>query len=145
MKKYFIITIALFIGLAVNGQQIFKELSSGKSGTYVYNGSALRGDTVKKNTSKNYDFYTGSLFNTFQAQVLSDTITGKPKTRYYVYQSPDYVNWYYIDSSRTVTGGATNVTAKTSPFNPYIRLIAKGVDSTQKTLVQKIIITYKTE
>lgn len=143
MKKYFIITITMFIALAVNGQQIFKEISGAR--TYIYNGSALRGDTVKKNTSKNYDFYCGTLINTFQAQVLSDTITGKPKVRYYVYQSPDYVNWYYIDSSRTVTGGGTNVTAKTTPFNPYVRLIAKGVDSTQKTLIQKIVVTYKTE
>ena len=144
MKKYFIVIVALMFAVFANGQQIFKDLKTG-SKTYAYAGSAAKGDTVIKSQSKNYDFFTGTLFNTMQFQVETDTVTGKPKTRYYIYQSFDYQNWYYVDSSRTVTGGGFGLTAKATLFAPFGRLIVKGIDSTQKTVVNRIIVTYKTE
>jgi hypothetical protein len=127
--------------------QTFISPSGGAKGSksYVYNGTAAKGDTVKIWNIKNYDFFSASLFNTFQAQVTLDTITGKPKAKLYIYQSFDYVKWYAVDSTISITGGITGITAKSTLFAPYARVSIRGIDSTQKTLVQKIITVIKND
>jgi hypothetical protein len=138
MKKYFIIGFLLIFTLSVFGQRpATKQINS--AGSYNFYGSVAKGDTINKDASLNYVYYCPSLFNTMQSQVLTDTVTGKPKVRLYIYQSFDGVNWVYADSATTITGGAIGRTTKTTVFAPYSKLIVKAIDSTQKTVILKVI------
>lgn len=144
MKNILIIILSfLFVGYTSAQYPDIKSVSATK--TYTYIGSNVHGDTVKVNTTKTYTYYSPTLFNTAQFQVLTDTVTGKPKTRLYIYQSADNSNWVYADSATTITGGATGRTTKTTVFNPYVQLRVKGVDSTQKTVIPKVIAILKVE
>lgn len=144
MKKIFslLIMICFVVGLSAQSNSV-KTISSTK--TYTYNGSNALGDTVIKNATKTYTYFASTLFNTAQFQVTTDTVTGKPKTRVYLYQSPDASNWAYVDSATTKTGGGVALSTKSTVFNPYIQLRVKGIDSTQKTVITKVIGILKVE
>lgn len=143
MKNILIIILSI-LTVGLFGQSSgYKKVAS--TTVYSYNGSHALGDTVNKNTTKTYNYYSPTLFNTAQFQVLLDTITGKPKARLYIYQSIDAQNWKYVDSATTITGGLTGITTKVTVFNPYIQLRVKGIDSTQHTVIKKVDGALKVE
>lgn len=142
--KNIILFIAILVGFTAMAQRPTPKLVK-ETTQYQYLGTAAKGDTIIRGASKTYDYYTPTLFNTVQSQVLVDTITGKPKVKLYLYQSWDYSNWVYADSATTITGGLAGRTTKTTVFAPYVRLIVKGVDSVQKTLVVKVLTNLKVE
>jgi len=144
MKNILIIILAFFaVGFLSAQSSSIKKVTT--TTAYTYNGSHALGDTVNKNTTKTYNYYSPTLFNTAQFQVLLDTITGKPKARIYIYQSFDYVNWQYVDSATTITGGITGRSTKSTVFAPYVQLRVKGVDSTQHTVIKQVIGLLKVE
>lgn len=138
MKKYFILGIIFMFCISAIAQRPDTKTVKNTS-SFGFNGVAANGDTVIKNSTVYYNYYTPSLFSTAQFQVLTDTVTGKPKTRLYIYQSFDASNWVYADSATTITGGGVGRTTKTTIYAPYTQLRVKGVDSTQKTVVLKVI------
>ncbi len=143
MKNILIILLSILTVGLFGQSSSYKKVAS--TTVYSYNGSHALGDTVNKNTTKTYNYYSPTLFNTAQFQVLLDTITGKPKARLYIYQSFDAQNWKYVDSATTITGGLTGITTKSTVFAPYIQLRVKGVDSTQHTVIKQVIGVLKVE
>jgi hypothetical protein len=142
MKKYFIIGFLLVFCFGVFAQRP-TTLTIPLTSSYPFNGSVGAGDWVNKNTTVYYNYYTPALFNTAQFQVLLDTVTGKPKARLYLYQSADGSNWQYVDSATTILGGLKGISTKSTVFNPYLQFRVKGVDSTQKTVILKVIANLK--
>lgn len=137
MKKYFILLLIFICALSFGQRTKIKTIAT--TGAYTLVCSADLGDTINKNATKSYTYWAPTLFATAQAQVSTDTVTGKPKTRLYIYYSFDNSNWVYADSATTLTGGSTGRTTKTTVYAPYIQFRIKAVDSTQKTVITKII------
>ena len=134
--------VAFCIALSVNAQQFLKKVDYTR--TYEYVGDAAK-DTVIKNQSKYFDYYSPTLFNTFQSQVTVANVSGTSAVRLYVYQSLDYTNWAYVDSSASISGAGTGLTAKTTVFAPFVRVIVKGITNVQKTKVTRIVTAAKIE
>lgn len=141
--KEIIVFFALMIGLTANAQQFIKATSG--STTYVYNGLAAKGDTVIKNQTKEYVYFSGTLANTFQSQITVANVSGTTAARLYVYQSFDNVNYFYVDSSASLSAAGTAITAKCTVFAPYIKLKVKGITNVQKTAITKVITAIKNE
>lgn len=144
MKKIFFILSFIFVAISVNAQQFIKATSAGSS-VYTYNGTAAKGDTVILNQVKEYVYYTPTLSNTFQAQVTVANVSGTTAARLYVYQSFDNVNYVYVDSATSISGAGKGITTKCTVFAPYVKLKVKGITSTQKTTISKIIAGIKNE
>ena len=142
MKKIIILFLAVSISFAVNAQQFLKKIDHNK--TYEYTGDAAK-DTVIKNQSKSFDYFSPTLFNTFQAQVTVANVSGTTAVRVYVYQSFDYTNWAYVDSSASLSAAGTALTAKCTTFAPFVRVTVKGITNVQKTKVTKVITAAKIE
>lgn len=110
-------------------------------GSQLLNYQAPLADTINKNVTKWFYFYTDNVITDSKVQILTSTgrtyATNKPKVKVYQYSSLDNVNWVYLDSATSVNGSALyGVTAKVQPYSKYYRVGVKGIDSTQTTLIR---------
>jgi hypothetical protein len=136
MKKIISLMILMFAFLGLQAQTAAKPLKV--SGSQLLNYQAAQADTVNKDVTKWFYFYTDNVIIDSKVQAYIATgrtyATNKPKVKIYQQSSLDNVNWVHLDSATSINGaGLYGVTAKVAPYAKYYRIGVKGIDSTQTT------------